>query len=91
VRRLCARPGCNIEAAATFTFDTNELIVWLDAPVEHGARAGDLCERHVERLRPPKGWRLADRRGDREAHELAATLDARSPLLARAFRNAGAV
>jgi hypothetical protein len=93
VQRRCARLGCNSVAAATFTFDTDELVVWLDAPADDGARAGELCERHVEQLTPPQGWRLSDRRGKREAaaQELAVTLDARSPMLARAFRNAGAV
>jgi hypothetical protein len=93
VQRRCARLGCNSVAAATFTFDPDELIIWLDAPVDGAARAGDLCERHVERLSPPQGWTLGDRRGKREAaaQELAVTLDARTPLLARAFRNAGAV
>jgi hypothetical protein len=76
-----------------FTFDADELIVWLDHPGDNGARAGELCERHARVLTPPQGWTLSDRRGSREhaAHELAVALDARSPLLARAFRNAGAV
>jgi hypothetical protein len=93
VRRQCARPGCSAPATATFTFDTRELTVWLDTPVEGGARAGELCERHVAALTAPQGWRLEDRRGAREraAEELEATLDARSPMLARAFQNAGAV
>jgi hypothetical protein len=93
VARLCARPGCNAAAAATFTFDPDELIVWLDAPTNGGARAGELCERHVSALKPPQGWKLDDRRGKREAaaHELAVALDARSPMLARAFRNSGAL
>jgi len=92
-QRQCARPGCNSVASATFTFDAEELIVWLDAPVDGGARAGELCERHVRALTPPQGWRLDDRRGKREAaaHDLANTLAARSPLLARAFRNSGGV
>lgn len=94
MRRLCARPGCNAPATAVFTFDPDELIVWLDHPDDgRGARAGELCERHALTLTPPQGWQLDDRRRSREsaAHELANVLDARSPLLARAFRNAGAV
>ena len=93
VQRQCARPGCSLAASATFTFDAAEQTVWLDVPVDDGARAGELCERHVQALTPPQGWRLDDRRGKREAaaHELAHTLDARSPLLSRAFRNSGAV
>ena len=93
MRRQSARPGCSTRATATFTFDAREQTVWLDEPVEGGARAGELCERHVLLLKPPQGWRLDDRRGKREAaaHELESMLDAHSPLLARAFRNAGAV
>lgn len=93
MRRQCARPGCNAVATATFTFDARDVTVWLDAPADDGARAGELCERHVRLLRPPKGWHLEDRRGLREvaAHDLEVQLDAHSPLLARAFRNAGAV
>jgi len=70
-----------------------ELTVWLDAPSDDGARAGELCERHVQVLRPPRGWRLDDRRRNLEeaAHELETVLDAHTPLLSRAFRNAGAV
>jgi hypothetical protein len=93
VQRQCARPGCSALATATFTFDARELTVFLDAPGDDGPRAGELCERHIRALRPPRGWRLDDRRGARAAaaHELEEVLDAQTPLLARAFRNAGAV
>ena len=37
--------------------------VWLDAPRDGNARAGELCERHARTLTPPQGWRLDDRRG----------------------------
>ena len=80
-------------ATATFTFDTRDLTVWLDTPADGAARAGELCERHVRVLTPPQGWHLEDRRGARAraAKQLEATLDAHSPMLARAFQNAGAV
>lgn len=67
--------------------------MWLDTPAEGGARAGELCERHVRALKAPQGWRLEDRRGVREraVEQLEADLDAHSPLLSRAFQNAGAV
>jgi len=67
--------------------------VWLDTPADGAARAGELCERHATTLTPPQGWQLEDRRGRRErvAKQLEAVLDAHSPLLERAFRNAGAV
>jgi uncharacterized protein DUF3499 len=92
-QRHCARPGCTATATATFTFDAEEQTVWLDQPDTNGARAGELCERHAEVLTLPRGWRLDDRRHKRDAaaHELANVLDAHTPLLARAFRNAGAV
>ena len=54
---------CNAVAAATFTFDADEVTVWLDAPADGGARAGELCERHARTLTPPQGWRLEDRPG----------------------------
>ena len=37
--------------------------MWLDAPRDGNARAGELCERHANSLTPPQGWRLDDRRG----------------------------
>jgi len=90
--RQCARPGCSAAATATFTFDAEELTVWLDTPAEGGARAGELCERHARRLTPPQGWQLEDRRRRRAlaVQQLRKELDAHSPLLARAFQNAGA-
>ena len=65
--------------------------MWLDAPADGGARAGELCERHARTLTPPQGWRLEDRRSRRLAamQQLEVQLDAHTPLLARAFRNAG--
>jgi uncharacterized protein DUF3499 len=62
MRRHCARPGCSAVATTTFTFDSDEKIVFLDAPNEGGARAGELCARHVRALAPPRGWQVVDRR-----------------------------
>lgn len=36
--------------------------MWLDAPADGAARAGELCERHARVLTPPQGWQLDDRR-----------------------------
>ena len=93
VQRQCARPGCSAVATATFTFDSRAQTVWLDTPDDGAARAGELCERHVRSLTPPRGWSLDDRRGRKEAlaAELVEVLDARTPLLARAFQNADRV
>ena len=62
MRRQCARPGCSAVATTTFTFDSHEQTVFLDAPREGGARAGELCARHVRALAPPRGWTIVDRR-----------------------------
>jgi hypothetical protein len=104
-RRQCARFGCSAVAVATFTFDSNARTVWLDTPAPGSARAGELCHRHARSLTPPRGWQLDDRRHRPPAAPWAATesaesamagelhdlLDARSPLLARAFRSSGTV
>jgi hypothetical protein len=103
-RRQCARFGCSALADATFTFDSGARMVWLDTPAPGAARAGELCDRHAGSLIPPRGWRLEDRRVGEAAPagrhragrpdpqgELRRLLDARSPLLARAFRNSGTV
>jgi hypothetical protein len=101
VQRQCARSGCSAVATATFTFDARQRTVWLDAPRDGGARAGELCERHAGKLTPPQGWRLDDRRhapepevhcpapGEAAAPRLDLLLQAHSPLLSRAFEAAG--
>ena len=100
---------------ATFTFDADVKTVWLDAPSEGAARAGELCDRHARALTLPQGWQLDDRRAaPRTAtppaaqqpvtqnsfvrapaadngSDLRRILDARTPLLARAFQAAGTV
>jgi hypothetical protein len=82
-------------ATTTFTFDARECTVWLDNLENADARAGELCERHAQRLTPPKGWHIEDRRGlhavPSDPAELRLLRDADSPLLARAFRSAGSV
>jgi hypothetical protein len=46
-----------------FAFDALESLVWLDPITTPGRGAGVLCERHADRLSPPRGWNLLDRRG----------------------------
>jgi hypothetical protein len=76
-------------------------LIDLDATAGHSER--DLCARHATALVLPTGWQLFDGRrasaGDAEAEEAEAeqpqvagealidVLDARTPLLQRAFRN----
>jgi hypothetical protein len=92
--RMCARPACNLPAAATFNFDGLRRVVWLGPLDEADTRsAGDLCRAHADRLRPPLHWELRDGRDDAPTRiGLAAGLkeDATTPLLARAFRAAKA-
>jgi hypothetical protein len=76
--RLCARPGCNAPAAATFNFDGLNRIVWLNAFTDASAySAGDLCARHAERLRPPRNWELRDCRPSATTGPLGATAPSR--------------
>ena len=90
--RLCGRPGCDEPATATFTFNSRQQTVWLDHLEESPASAGHLCQQHADRLSPPRGWELQDRRDlarviDHPGEEDDLELDeARTPLLARAFR-----
>ena len=63
MERQCARPTCSAPAVAAFNFDGLQRIVWLNAITEtRTATAGDLCEKHAERLRPPVHWELRDLR-----------------------------
>jgi Protein of unknown function (DUF3499) len=59
---LCSRLGCDQAAVAVFAFDARESLVWLDPISTTGRGAGVLCERHADRLSPPRGWNLLDRR-----------------------------
>lgn len=45
------------------TFDYGNRLVWLDDLVEPRERYGyRLCADHADRLTPPHGWTLTDRR-----------------------------
>jgi hypothetical protein len=48
---------------AVFAFDARECLVWLDPLGPRGRGAGVLCELHADRMSPPRGWNLLDRRG----------------------------
>lgn len=65
MRRLCERPGCSGPASVSYGMDADERLVWIDSdPAVDPARAGALCRRHADALRPPRGWTLDDRRDD---------------------------
>lgn len=57
----CSR--CGSPAAALMSFDYGGSSVWLDDLVDplerHGYR---LCADHADRMTPPHGWTLTDRR-----------------------------
>lgn len=57
----CSRIGCDAPATASFSFDAWNELAWLDTVVE-ARGAGFLCQVHAERLTPPRGWSLLDRR-----------------------------
>ena len=57
----CSRIGCDAPAAASFSFDAVNCLAWLDTVVQ-ARGAGFLCRDHAERLTPPRGWSLLDRR-----------------------------
>jgi hypothetical protein len=59
----CSRLGCDELAVAVFAFDARESLVWLDPLGSGGRGAGVLCDAHADRMTPPYGWNLLDRRG----------------------------
>jgi hypothetical protein len=58
----CSRLGCDEPAVAVFAFDARECLVWLDPLGPGGRGAGLLCGLHADRMSPPRGWNLLDRR-----------------------------
>ena len=57
----CSR--CGTPAATFMTFDYSARAVWLDDLGAHGEVPGyAMCVDHADRLTPPMGWTLADRR-----------------------------
>lgn len=67
MRRHCSRTGCSEAATVTLTYQYSLAQVWLDElATERDPHAYDLCARHGNRLKPPQGWQVRDRR--RPAH-----------------------
>lgn len=58
----CSRLGCDELATTVFAFDARECLVWLDPLGPDGRGAGVLCHLHADRMSPPRGWNLLDRR-----------------------------
>ena len=58
----CAR--CGSPSGIVMSFNYDDRTVWLDdltGPVSPGAQYA-MCEIHAERVSPPVGWTLVDRR-----------------------------
>jgi len=61
--RHCARPLCSEPSCATLTYEYRAQTVWIDLlAVDREPSAYDLCGRHADRVRVPRGWQLVDRR-----------------------------
>ena len=60
--RPCDRPGCGAHGTAVLTFEYASRTVWLLAQGAPAPSAIDLCARHADKLRPPRGWTGHDRR-----------------------------
>jgi len=58
----CSRVDCAEPAVAVVAFEARECLVWLDPITAPGRGAALLCESHADRLSPPRGWNLLDRR-----------------------------
>ncbi len=56
----CTR--CGAPAAAMMTFEYADGAVWLDDIVELDHMSYLLCADHADRMTPPHGWTLTDRR-----------------------------
>jgi hypothetical protein len=63
---LCSKPGCAGAGAAVLAYDYAAGIAVLDDPPEGflSPHLYVLCARCAERIRPPKGWVLDDRRSE---------------------------
>ncbi len=71
MRRTCERIGCGLDVAVvygTVPGRDGSLTLWIDAfrPDVSASREretmGYVCQRHGERLAPPRGWQIDDRR-----------------------------
>ncbi len=65
--RTCARPGCSAPAAATLAFFYGEREVCLERlGLDELPATYDLCATHADRMRPPYGWVMNDRRSGQQ-------------------------
>lgn len=61
--RACAKIRCSQEPVATVALSYTERdVVIVDLLPERDPNLLDLCREHVERMTPPVGWTVTDRR-----------------------------
>lgn len=63
---LCSKPSCTRPGAVVLAYDYSERKALLDDPPvgELSPHLYILCTKCAEKLRPPKGWDLEDRRSE---------------------------
>lgn len=61
---LCSKPSCTRPGAVVLAYDYAERKALLDDPAtgQLSPHVYILCTKCAEKLRPPKGWELEDRR-----------------------------
>ncbi|MDQ4149854.1 MAG: DUF3499 domain-containing protein [Actinomycetota bacterium] len=61
--RVCSHSGCNGPAEVSLGFHYARRLVWLEE-LQPGFEPDryDLCEVHLKRFSPPRGWETEDRR-----------------------------
>jgi hypothetical protein len=61
--RACAKIRCGLEPVATVSLSYTERdVVIVDLLPERDPNLLDLCRDHVDRMTPPVGWTVTDRR-----------------------------
>jgi hypothetical protein len=61
--RACAKIRCGHEPVATVSLSYTERdVVIVDLSPERDPNLLDLCREHVDRMTPPVGWKVTDRR-----------------------------
>jgi hypothetical protein len=63
---LCSKPGCQGAAAAVLSYDYSSRLAVLDDPRDQmvDPHLYVLCASCADRLSPPRGWDLTDRRAE---------------------------
>jgi hypothetical protein len=61
--RMCHKMRCEAEPVAAMSLRYEQREVWIDpVPADRDPGVVELCREHVERVTPPIGWSVHDRR-----------------------------